>query len=61
MSRQDYNAIANEINNQVAMASDINTSLDIVNALRAVADRLAIPFATNPRFDRNRFINACGF
>jgi hypothetical protein len=63
MSRKDYEAIAEAIKsereNQWREAAP--DSLPVL-ALRSMAQRVARVFeADNPRFDRGRFLRACGF
>lgn len=73
MSRKDYNAIADilhdvmdeteypessEVPPEAALSYTLGASL----ALRTVASRLSMLFAReNPRFDRDKFLSACGF
>lgn len=55
MTRKDYELIANAINDCVYPgAGDYNT---VRLVARKVADELA---EDNPRFDRNKFLGACG-
>ena len=59
MSKKDYIAIAREFNIQLALHAD---SKPACTALREIAQALAIQFKQdNPRFDRERFLIACGF
>jgi hypothetical protein len=63
MSRKDYVATAEIINeairrNPVVPEGQIDTAF---NAVREVAENLATMFKRdNGRFDRTRFLNACG-
>lgn len=56
MSRKDYVAIAAVIRLYVGLA-DANTLDALRGAARGIADVFA---ADNPRFDRDRFLAACG-
>jgi 2C-methyl-D-erythritol 2,4-cyclodiphosphate synthase len=54
MTRKDYVAIAEAIALTVESYDDV--------AVHAVADAIASVFASdNPRFDRGKFLTACGF
>ena len=55
MTKKDYQAIADVIRAEVTRNGPIDSA-------RRIAEGLAIILATdNPRFDRNRFLAACGF
>jgi len=57
MGRKDYVAIA-EVLNGIIQQTDNYLEIETV---RWVADDLAVLFAEgNPRFDRERFLTACG-
>lgn len=57
MTRKDYVAIAAAIRKEVIYSGSETTT-----ALKSVADSIAdIMKRDNPRFDRSRFIDACGF
>lgn len=56
MTRKDYIATADILDVLVATATD-ETIGDILDAVDAFADMFA---KDNERFDRTRFINACG-
>lgn len=54
MTRKDYVAIAKAIEEQAELHDDV--------VVHAVADAIANVFsADNPRFDRGKFLTACGF
>lgn len=61
MTRVDYNLIAAAITE----AADIPVNHDnqlLLFGIKRAAHKLADAFATkNPRFDRTRFLKACGF
>ena len=54
MSRKDYQAIANALN---ALGAKTHNWQAVALAANAIADTLA---ADNARFDRVRFLQACG-
>lgn len=59
MSRKDYQLIAAAIKGQVNFASGDQLVLQVI---KAIAISVAMALATdNPRFDRDRFMQACGF
>jgi hypothetical protein len=62
MSRKDYVAAAEIIRRQVDAAAYLPTSGDgALFAAKAIAEDLASMFGRdNGRFDRTRFLNACG-
>lgn len=61
MSRKDYEAIAAAIKAEATEWGDLVTESD-KQVLRAVAQRIARVFESdNPRFDRAKFLRACGF
>ena len=64
MTRKDFQLIADVVRNlRTFEARDAEMSEDVAHAVRwtTVADKLASALATtNPRFDRERFIEACG-
>ena len=55
MRRKDYELIAGVIAGMPAFAPNLRTARD--SCARAFAERLA---TDNPRFDRARFLRACG-
>jgi hypothetical protein len=59
--RRHYEVVADTIKRMDGLVPD-RTEADALNVARAtVADRFASMFATdNPRFDRARFLRACG-
>jgi hypothetical protein len=58
MSRKHYNVIAAALNEDRArFDEDGACQFGVDSAARAIADVLA---ADNPRFDRERFLTACG-
>ena len=60
MTRKDYVAIAAALH-RTGMASRIGKGMNGEQALRlAAADIAATMAADNPRFDRERFLKACG-
>lgn len=60
MSRKDYQAIAAAIKSQTPLADESTASP--MFWLERIAMRLADTLAQdNPRFDRARFLAACGF
>lgn len=60
MTRKDYVAIAAAIHNR-ALAFDVGAHIDGEAAVYMVARDLADVLANdNPRFDRARFLKACG-
>jgi hypothetical protein len=59
MSRKDYVAIAAAIS---ATKEDYTEILGALPALKTATKRIAEAFASdNPRFDRDRFMDAAGF
>jgi len=56
MTRKDYIATADILDVLVSTATD-ETIGDVLDAVDAFADMFA---NDNPRFDRKRFVNACG-
>lgn len=59
MTRKDYVAIAAAIRREVEQWPEHGTHW---NMARAIADSVAAAMkADNPRFDRERFLSACGF
>jgi len=66
MSKKDYIVIAESIRTQVKQLDRYPKGDALANVLRrnlqALADNLAVNLAVeNPRFDRERFMKACGF
>lgn len=65
MSRKHYAAIAAEIKDVTAIyGPDQNSVMDrnVLLAMKAVAGRLAVIMQIdNERFDRDKFMEACGF
>ena len=59
MTRKDYVLIAEGFKNAFSAFTELSYSerWGMVKAARSVADTLA---ADNPRFDRERFLKACG-
>ena len=57
MTRKDYEAIAKTFNK---VAHDIN-NLDCLTWAGSVCSIAALLKENNPRFDRNKFLNACGW
>lgn len=57
MSRKDYVAIASAIRS-VADSTALHLSDALVLTAERIADKLQ---ADNPRFDRVKFLTACGF
>lgn len=55
MSRKDYEAIADALYGEI---DNLGDSHQHVRVCLAVAKALA---STNPRFDQERFMNACGW
>lgn len=61
MTRKDYVAIA-EAFRDVTYDPDLTRSLQDLGLLSVVAGKVAhIMQLDNPRFDRERFLEACGF
>lgn len=61
MTRKDYVLIAKVIEGAIKYEQDFNKSEDKANALMAVAHTFSsVLGADNPRFDRERFLKACG-
>lgn len=61
MSRKDYEQIAGAIRREVEAWGTMTSEQERLMA-KAIAVRLAGVFAfDNPRFDRARFMRACGF
>ena len=64
MTRKDFQLIADVVKQlRTFEAHDVEMSEDVARAVRlsSVADALASALATtNPRFDRDRFLTACG-
>lgn len=63
MTRKHYEAVAAVIRDEVDSVSDLPTVQAVIVriSLLNVADGLADVFAAdNPRFDRERFLAACG-
>ena len=64
MTRKDFQLIADAVRQlRTFEAHDAELSEDVAHAVRwsSVADALASALATtNPRFDRDRFLGACG-
>jgi len=64
MTRKDFQLIADAVRQlRTFEAHDAELSEDVAHAVRwsSVADTLASALATtNPRFDRDRFLEACG-
>lgn len=59
MSRKDYVAVAEAIERTKDDSHDV---LDSYSVLKIAAQRVADVFAQdNPRFNRTRFMTACGF
>ena len=59
MTKKDYVLIAANIADVMDWAHDADT--DAITAIEAVAERVATALkADNPRFDRARFLAACG-
>ena len=56
MTRKDYVATADILETLVSIVSGDNFS-DVLDAVDAFADMFA---KDNPRFDRKRFVEACG-
>ena len=57
LSKKDYEAIAAEL----AAAHEVDTDKRAVDAVERIAEGLARYFADdNPRFNRARFLRACG-
>lgn len=58
-TKQHYEAIADEVKTLVDLFEDNSGDID---AVQAFAERLATVFKNdNPRFDKQRFLKACGF
>lgn len=58
MTRKDYNALADAIRRQIGCYTDTPLALAATAATaHVIADVCA---ADNPRFDRDRFLIACG-
>ena len=55
MTRKDFELIASTIRNMPSHAASLRTARE--SCARAFADALG---ATNPRFDKARFLKACG-
>ncbi len=61
MGRKQFEMIAKAVKGQVALAEEASQDTGAFY-LRNLADDLADGFrAENPRFDRDRFLRACGF
>ena len=63
MTKKDYEAIAREVKDALAQWPDGTSVLDVGArvATRTLTYRLCDVFAAdNPRFDRARFLRACG-
>lgn len=58
MSRKHYIATAAMLNRKVAQANNVDEYATIQHIAESMAD---IFKADNPRFDRDRFLTACGF
>ena len=58
MTRKDYVAIARALNEQVSFVTTENARYVLAAVMQHTADVFA---ADNPRFDRDRFMAACGF
>lgn len=60
MTKKDYIAIARAFNARFDMAQHIQGTANRVTHYEEIATSLADVFAVdNPRFDRQRFLNAC--
>jgi hypothetical protein len=61
MTRKDYVLIAESIKGAINYESNFNENKDKAEALNYLALRLSSAFENdNPRFDRDRFLTACG-
>jgi hypothetical protein len=61
MSRKDYILIANAFAERVKLAQCFNTRASRMTHLLEIASTIADSLARdNPRFDRSRFLTACG-
>jgi len=60
MTKKHFKAVAAAINAHVFVLKALNNSAGLA-AVRALTKSLAVEFADfNPRFDRDRFLAACG-
>jgi len=68
LTKKDFKAVAEIIKNNTAMADDVvclETDPDFVFEVKAIRIAFATDFENyfatqNPRFDRERFMKACG-
>lgn len=61
MTRKDYVLIAKVINGAVNYEKDFNNNTERAEALTLMAHTFSSVLASeNPRFDRERFLKACG-
>jgi hypothetical protein len=61
MTRKDYVLIAESIKGAINYEGNFNENKDKAEALNYLALRLSSAFENdNPRFDRDRFLTACG-
>ena len=61
MTRKDYILIAGVFNRRINAIADGATDREIFGAVKSTAMHMATALATdNPRFDRERFLAACG-
>lgn len=62
MTKKDYKAIAEVFRQKVSSSSDDYYTNQSVGMLQDVAEGLCIVFKQdNPSFDKQRFLDACGF
>jgi len=61
MTRKDYVLIAETIKGAINYEQDFNNDQSKVNGFKSLALALALTLESdNPRFDRHRFLVACG-
>ena len=60
MTKKDYVKFANRIRSQIQDAEDECNDYARQSAIRTANDAAGIFAADNPRFDRERFLKACG-